>query len=281
MLNRSIIILLFVSFIAASSASAQTANFLFQGFTWQSIEHKLTDARKLEMIEKIDHWLLDLYREQQAIVFDLNSKDALASFHVLDFNGNGLLDMLYYGPAGAESFLTLVLVNQGNGFAVAFEAYGAIVNLWRPFPFQPFHFIFSAGACCNEPLRWYTHYQPVQGDPLTYAAKNKTFLPSEFNFPEKSITPIAFTTINETYTLRRTAYIPEERGETDAYNVLAQYPKGSEGVALAKQIDATGREWWLVMMRNNKGFTSDYKVYIEGDEYYFLGWMSSRYLQKL
>ena len=64
-------------------------------------------------------------------------------------------------------------------------------------------------------------------------------------------------------------------------NIIAEYPKNSEGIALAEEIDQTGKKWWFVLMYNN--ITPLNTVLYHGNNnespYFSYGWMSHNFLE--
>ena len=102
-------------------------------------------------------------------------------------------------------------------------------------------------------------------------------VPSELTFQKK------FVTTQRIYNLR---YSPEVNNEFEEYpartwegNITAKYVKGSTGIALAQKTDSTGKIWYYSAMSNNKEPTfKQFEIYGDDLKGYFLGWISSKYV---
>lgn len=202
-------------------------------------------------------------------------QENINNFHIMDFNADGKLDMIYYGFAGAESNKTIFFINKKGTYKKILSIYGDIINMNREAIYLPVSFQLMDYPCCEN-----TTYSLK-----TYVSntKNGTFkfdCISNINYVEKTEftadfenNPIPFEVLNEGYKLRSSPTIDN--------NVVSTYKKGSLGICLATKEDAD-RVWWLVIMFNNIEPTTT--ILDEGNnkgKYYSIGWMSSRFLKEV
>ncbi len=244
------------------------------------------------------------------VAMDLQSKDSLVKkikdsdflqyplsnfdeyhnkFKVVDFNLDGLLDLIYYGnPGGAESTFVYFMINKGDYFEVIFTSAGTIISLSNYDGFNSLGMtVYNYGCCAGIVDHLYTivpisngynFYYQVQTD---IAICNVIKMPS--NFLDK---PIRFETVNDKYSLRATPEINTEHesySESSKGNIMVTYPKNSSGVAIAKSKDDTGRVWWFVVMSENNRILESklYSGYHDLEKFKIVGWMSSRYVESL
>jgi hypothetical protein len=213
-------------------------------------------------------------------------KDSIIdNFNFIDFNHDGIKDMIYQGSLGAESDFVVLLEGTANGFIIIKDLYGKIYWANKPndgnLRFKIWNY-----PCCAGRVDFVESYSPktISGRFEYLLLKRNAFI-DQTRFPEKKMTkPIKFETVNEIYTLRITPNIDEKTifwgHEDEKGNAIAYFPKGSTGTALASATDKSGRIWWFVLMTNNKGNKG---MFMNGDNskktYGCYGWMSSRYVK--
>lgn len=208
-------------------------------------------------------------------------------FHFLDFNNDGIRDLIYQGLLGGESQFVILLKGNGVDYEKIIVLAGEIFWTNEPSNLEGLRFRIYNYACCMGRNNFIESYSPkISHEKIEFIVdKRETFI-SETIFPtNKNKQPIAFETINDEYKLRISPKIDNETdywGHGENGNEVATYTKGSTGIALAESIDDTGRIWWFVKMTNNKGNVG---MFMDGDNneepYFSYGWISSRYVKIL
>lgn len=253
-------------------------------FNWTDWEYSLSNDEKLEIINKIDD---ELITELKNSAFS-SIKDVISNFHVIDFDFDGDKDLIYHGFAGTESDRTVFFINNQGNYIKVLDLYGSIVKIWRDEPYLPLSFKLIDYPCCENYTYSVETYVPtldVEGD-FSFKLSSKVNYIRGTEFPLRFYdTPILFNVVNERYTLRATPVI-DNASNNDFIdvkgNVIAEYPKGTIGIALADKEDDTGRVWWFVIVFNNtKPLNSIFHAGNNPGDYYSFGWMSSRYLEKI
>lgn len=270
----------FLAFLPTFSYS-QLNSFLKEenhSFTkWERID----EAKKSEILNS---FLEEGYLKDYAIQQDYKN-----NFFVIDFDADGEKDVIYYGYTGAESQYIFFFRKNSDSYKQTFAVAGKLVYLSDYEPFSPLSFAIEHYGCCSDIVNNFEYYVPVtrNKEPSFQLAQkigsiDGTSMPESY-FPE----PLAFKTTNETYSLRLEPLINNDKGFFDGEdiegNIVAKFPSGSEGYALAEQPDETGRVWWLVIMKNNLPSTNSlfHKGWNNEEEGFSMGWMSSRYLEAL
>lgn len=210
--------------------------------------------------------------------------------HVVDFSGDGKLDLIYNEMFGESP--VLVMLRQGESrFELAFEGWGYLSDMRREHAGAPVSFRVYLPGCCADTRDFWTVYVPVRkADTLAYRAadhamlaRGKSDMPSTF-----FDTAIEFRTTQPRYNLRYQPVVENDsinRGGIQWQgNVIAAYPKDTRGRALADSTDETGRTWWFVVIPAQYTPLQDPPVSLEsfnetGLRPSLLGWMSSRYLE--
>ncbi len=252
---------------------------------------KKTDVAEYATYENIEHIVSDLIAEGHFTDYKPEG-NYLEDFHLIDFNADGLKDVLFNGSVvGGESKVILLFLNTGEAYTSILDLQGKIVWMQQKDKYSPFHFGINHYGCCasiNDVLEFYT---PLKlGNEFKYVVSQKIAMIKETILPANDfIDPIAFKTVNPEYHLRSTPQIDNENkdGRFRDYNVkgniLATYPPESVGTAIAKKTDSTGRVWYFVVMKNNtEPLTELFSKGVNNNRsYYSVGWMSSNYLKEL
>lgn len=208
-------------------------------------------------------------------------------FHVLDFDLDGINDLLFYGYAGGESKLIMFLRNNGSNYTNIFSVMGRLCYVSDNNEFEPFEFAIEHYGCCGDINDVFELYKPIQhSNSFNFKLSNKIAMIDGTKLPNNNfIEPIAFETVNPNYILRSKPIINNEPGTYPEPiellgNQVTVYPPKSIGTAYAYEIDKTGRKWYFVIMKNNLKPTQDilHKGYNNEIPHYSFGWMSSRYI---
>jgi hypothetical protein len=207
-------------------------------------------------------------------------------FHFIDFDNDGINEIIYNGFSGSEGEIIVVFQDRSNSFIESQKFWGRICNiLLDTLPgciLKVYDYTCCGGYVSHLETFVYDEINDLFDLIASTANNDETVKPVDF------INPIQFTVLNTPYYLRFSPKIvtrlPNGHFDFDpieGQNILGVYKSGDTGTAYAKSIDKEGREWWYVVMdkkpdkqpylfyeANNK--TTDYKV---------IGWMSCRFLK--
>ena len=218
-------------------------------FDWKSVE-KQNDELKAKFIKNLPKEL-DFYRQYYEIFPNLY--DLEACLHIIDFNDDGLDDIIFDGLVDGEGRMIIIFINIGNSFVNIFTEYQELHKI--VFKNGKVHklYIQDGGCCCatigiNKIFNVdYSSKLPKinsisQMQYIIYYTK----LPN--NYFDK---PIKFEVLNNKYNIRFSPIIDDTTevyycGEPEMGNSLGKIKLGSIGYALAEEVDATGRIWWFV-----------------------------------
>lgn len=244
-------------------------------------EIKVSSIKKKDMVSQIQpmHFSGDQ---------PLTDSLSLTNWHVLDYNLDGISDLLYTGYNGSESELFYLYRGYSNHvFEPTIQLVGSLKSCSKPTGSSLFSFTIVNYDCCAGYINRIEHYAPIlENNYIAYKLQSKFAYLNFTDFPETQFSkPKRFKTTAPSYNLRAT---PELNDSTqlaeDVYgNIFAKYPELSEGLALAKTTDSTGRIWWFVSMKSL--CQPDWSLYYSGQNSnhtpHVLGWMSSKYLEEI
>ena len=228
--------------------------------------------------------------QSQGLFDDYLVGDDLASnCYVVDFDADGINDLLYFGYLGGESLGLVFFKNDGQEYSKIFEVMGNLVYLSEFKMYTPLSFAVNHYGCCasiNDVLEYYT---PTNIDvEFKYQLSQKIAHIKGMLFPvDGFIDPIAFKTVNPEYKMRLKPIIDDDQSFHPDYpmpgNTIAIYPAGSLGTAIATKTDETGRVWYFAIMKNNIEPIKNilFKGYNNDQSYFSMGWISSRFVEEL
>lgn len=138
-------------------------------------------------------------------------------------------------------------------------------------------------GCCDDPINYWQQWtiNPTTGNISIHKTEEYYFMEGT-NFPDKFDAHTKFRIINTSYKLRATPEIINDKPinyHFEQGNVIAEYSKGDTGFALASETDEAGRIWWFVAL--DESMSEGYSVYSSKRNRKWLGWMSSRYIEKI
>ena len=255
-----------------------------QKFDLSSWEVSVSNSEKQKLIEPLS--TLQLF-EWPFYNLD-NCEECLDSFHVVDFDLDGQNDILYYGILGGESTYLVLMRKTNIGFEEILNVAGSINFVSDKANLTPLRLGITQYGCCMDMVNHFEVYNPVWNNgEFGYNLSLKYGFPYEIQFPKQTFDPVGFQTTNSEYKLRLSPIIDDGVSILDDKklpgNLIAIYPKGSEGIAIAESKDDTGRTWWFVLMKNN--LEPLISIMHEGSnnssKYYTMGWMSNRFVKRV
>jgi len=267
--------------ICFSSKAIPQENLFYASIEWSEYEKDISIDYKKSEIKKIKDDLLEYLKENEIL------EESLSNFHFIDYDLNGVIDIVYSGDAGTETKRTIVFKLGENGiYSKIFDKFGVLISIYQISKFTPLTFVLKENPCCGNNQITYEIYQPInQGDKIELQASSKYCAIIGTELPKTLIdNPILFEVKNELYYLRLTPAVDNEKFNEELNitgNIIAEYTIGAKGYAILERQDETGRVWWFVLMvNNNKPLKSMMDTGSNNEnEYYSIGWMSSRYLE--
>jgi len=268
---------------------------------WSKWELNLNESRRFGMLNKIDRQsdFVLMMSLPDSIKFEklINIDPYFIQPHFIDLDGDGSIEILFNGWLGWEGDKQIfILKEEGGVYKQLCFLWGTIVGLSRDAPGLPVQ-IKSWGSYPNSVV-WVSlkTYSPVfsEGKLTKYECVSQLFYPEDYYYdegikglPDSFTIQIPFEVTSGQYNMRNIpGFLPEGYvSEPDMFenNIIAIYPKGSRGIALAEKMDETGRVWWFVVM----GRYPEPETKAGVPMFDFLpikqlsGWMSSRYLKRL
>lgn len=206
---------------------------------------------------------------------------SIEDFHLIDFDQNGIIDLLFDGKIGNSNYV-FIFLNSGSGqYSTVLSTKGHIYNANTPTDFNNLNIHIWHEACCANNTCINTQYICKNERHIAYFnTANKALIDKKTTLPFQKISqPIAFHTVGAA-TLRSTPIL-ENEDNLFAWktNSLGTYPAKSRGVIYAETRDAKGDFWYFVRMDNeaniyihNDKFAHDNEVESPLD-YYYYGWI--------
>lgn len=273
------LIIVFCSISCLGQKNVQKSLFS-KNINWNKYEKLVSTTYKAKEINKIKDDLL-IYLKDNKIL-----KDNLQNFHFIDYNSNGIIDIIYSGYGMTDSKQTIIFELGLDGMYYSnFNKFGEIINIYQSNICMPVSFVLRDIMCCGGNQIIYEVYSLILSKKESrlqlsakYCSYRETEIPNELL--DKAIT---FEVVNKKYFLRLSPNIDvSNKYNEDLHingNIVQTYTTGSKGYAISQRIDSTGRIWWFVIMLNNLNLKDNSTV---GDNntihHYSIGWMSSKYL---
>ncbi len=249
-------------------------------FQWSNFELRDFDSTDLEKIFPIIQNLP--FRTKSGAL------NHLELFHLIDYNNDHKIDVLYNGWTGGEGEMLQIIKNTGTKYEIEQTIYGAVKELKiednkiREIEILDY-------ACCAG---YVDHLQLWRKDGTTnFVGVNDLALIVGTHIPSDQFNnPIKFRVKSDRYNMRIEPEIKEMEENNapfdpiDGQNISASFTTGNTGTAIAEAEDDTGRIWWLVIM-DQMPSNQFPNLFYEGNNdiysYKPVGWISSRYVEKL
>ena len=288
--------MLITPFIKADSLVATNQVDLFfplkNEFDWASIE-KQNDKLKAEFIKNHPN---EFFFYQVNEVFDEPLYPDLENYlHIVDFNGDGLDDVIFYGKGSWEPELKTgdpnkikIFINTGDSFVNIFTGYHEIYKIVVENGRVNKLYIKAVWCCCEYIERNKIYHVDYSSKLPKVNRINEMQVVHWGEFPSKYFdNPINFEVLNNKYNIRFSPVIDDTTevnfcGDERNGNSLGKIKSGSIGYALAEKIDSTGRVWWFVAIDpKSEIYESLYYSDKICPDSYKLGWISSRFVKEI
>lgn len=214
------------------------------------------------------------------------------SHHLVDFSGDGQLDMIYSGDDVACDYpatgglRTAFFLSELGHFSEIFVNNGELIGMWRANVWQPVSFLVRAEECCGSVFIHYNYFYPLErGDRLRYETYGHIVAVVDMPLPDSLYdAPRPFVVRQGPYDLRATPGVddafawPYSRPHDPTGNLLATYRRDAKGIALGESVGPDGLTWWFVLMDVSsrptviRGFQGQWERSPIGRGY--LGWMN-------
>jgi hypothetical protein len=251
-------------------------------FEWANFEKQDQELKK-RFIENLPDEFESYIRYEDMS----NLEEAL---HVLDFNGDGLNDIIFNGHLASEPEYIIIFINTGDSFIKIFKEIQKINKVVVENGRIQKMYIQDGDCCCDYLLTNkifnvdYSSELPKINliSQIQYLNTRVEKYPN--NYFEKAI---KFEVLNDKYNIRFSPIVDDKTqawhcGEPRDGNSLGKIKSGSIGYALAGKIDSTGRVWWFVALHpNSKIYESIYYNDEIRPNSYKLGWISSRFVKEI
>ena len=246
------------------------------GIGWGYPYHNSNDSEKLKLIHKIQKQ----NKLNSSFFPTVQNASSLQYFHVTNIDNDELLDVIYAGPYG-EGNASIIYKNNGNSFTASGLIPGKIVGARKSELSGILEIKTHEYPCCASNEHYLRTIIPFAiGDSTRIMQIEEYVYLEDTKEPVNKMKKVSFATVNEEYKLRLSPYIDSDHRfhpETIDGNTISIYPKGSRGIAIAKESDETGRIWWFVIMENN--LEPIKTIMHNGENSKSMGWMSSRYVE--
>ena len=283
---RRVIIALVCVFYLSGNVLAQSGFFVRNS----NIEKWYIESSNLETeVKKV----MNLPEFQEVTKGKMKIEELLPSFHFIDFDNNGTLDLLFDGKI-LNVFHTFIFYKKNDGYVVSIGEKGSIICANLPREDNGLNFSIWKEGCCGDNINTFTQYVCISTNNTSYfnvASKSliyrRTILPSNRNAK-----PVSFKIAKEKVGyLRVEPAVDDEKmigGQTSwKGNALGMYPPGATGTIYAETKDSKGQFWYFVRMNNESGvyihsnrFGTDDAKKFSGDEnletYFTYGWIHSK-----
>jgi hypothetical protein len=241
-----------------------------------------SDSTKLkEEIKKV----MDLPELHAVTKGRIPVEELLPSFHFIDFDNNGRLDLIFNGKIH-NVFHVFIFYKKSDGYLVAIGEKGSIVQTNLPNEDNSFNFSIWKEGCCGDYINSFTQYVCVSSNNTSYFnTANKSLVYRRTVLPSVRIAkPVSFKVINVA-NLRTEPILDNEKqiGGKHSWkgNSVGQYAPNATGVIYAESRDSKNEFWYFVRMNNETGiyihsnrFTSE--EYEGAENCFYYGWIHSK-----
>lgn len=272
----------------------------FKQFDFSLIENKISDTLKLELLRKIvfTEYLL-------ATKFESNESYYFENYHILDFNADKKLDIIYDGrnPMGIETNNVVFFLNKGDSLIPVIKINGDFTKIEiKDNQLQTFQLIKSP-CCANFIYRIEDYkfndfgdcFQPQNGNHENYKysygqVNDPSFcvsIVSQYAYVLKTEFPSRIKTIKTSSVSKKAFLTPkplepsnidfEEDGVAFSYTdnkAISELPIGIDCQIISEKEDGNGNRYCFIVFSNIEK-NNNYMSSIEFEQY---GWINKKYL---
>ena len=258
---------------------------------WKGVEKKV--ARPIvDKFIKDNPYEFHPYRQKGPDASFYNLDSLRNALHFLDLNGDGKLDVVFFGLSGSEAQMVELFINTGQTYKNVFATQQGIVKMdWQDNRLTKLYI--DDWGCCDDYLVFHKIYEVRYDSKLMPAFKQIYQSVSVERYhngviPDSLLEkPFRFEIENEGYKIRCAPKIedssprPWDDADTGNGNSIGRLEKGATGTAIARKVDATGREWLYVEMDEQYLPKNDI-IYVENKfPTRLVGWVSGRFIKEI
>lgn len=226
----------------------------------QNLAIKPTDTFALKRLE--------INRDEELLNSFISASDSLKSrfydnytpeklkrqLYTFDFNGDGLEDVIYYGPSGAEGSIVHFFINTQEGFRNVFTEHQILQEPVIENSKLTSFTILNPGCCAEYEIAEYHYIVDYKNATPTFILKSTIGYLEGMQKPEKMLPKEMLFTIKTTKaSLRPECYNlnVEHPIYGDSGNEIVAYNKGHKGKAIGTRKE-NGQDWLYVQMKPTK-----------------------------
>ena len=217
--------------------------------------------------------------QQGVSINDINTAD----FHFVDFDKNGIEDLLFSGKIGNIPYVFLFHQHKQQ-YQTVIATRGVIYQATSADEETPLNLSIWYTACCGYYICHNTRYACISDNDIAYYnIASQTLAFKGTSFPNVCLPRIIPFYVTETATLRTAPFANDERriGSNADWrgNGLGLYPPLSTGVIYAETIDEKGVYWYFVRMNNDKGLSIHNDRFVgeneieDANQNFYYGWL--------
>jgi hypothetical protein len=253
--------------------------------------------------KEINNWYFDV--KQQEIIKEIQkviSSDEINSlltkhqskidsiipyFHLIDFNNDGLRDLIFKGKIGTKNYVLLFKKRIDATYNLLLNQAGEILQTNAPFQNNPLALTIWNNNCCGSKVSILTKWICIVNNDISFfQVQEKSLVYNNTLLPEigaKKIPLQPFTIKTEVAKLRINPRMDDESviEGLNAWkgNHISYHPKGAPGVIYHSLKDKDGINWYFVCIFTGKDFpTRSDRFMISGEiddceNYSYYGWI--------
>lgn len=184
-------------------------------------------------------------------------EELLPSFHFVDFDNNGTLDLLFNGKI-YNVFYVYVFYKKNDGYLVSIGEKGSIVSANLPNEDYGLNLSIWKEGCCGDFINSFTQYACITTNNTSYFnVTNKSLAYRRTVLPSVRIDkPVSFK-VTAVTNVRSEPFVDDEKtiGGKNSWkgNSIGMYPPNATGTIYAETRDNKNEFWYFVRMNNETG----------------------------
>lgn len=274
---------LLLSIISQSTLFAQPAFF----FNNKEIKNWYMDAKEKDLREETQKVIL--FPEIQTLLKDrqVNVETLYPNFQFIDFDKDGLKDLLFEGKIGNRSHVFLFKKKTNKEYILVLNQEGEILQVNVPYENNALSLTIWNQSCCSFKVSVLTKWGCIINNNVSYfQLQEKSLVYKNTLLPEIGVKkiPLQHVTIKtEVAKLRLSPRLDDESlvEGVNAWkgNHVSYHPQGASGVIYHSLIDKDGVTWYFIRIATGPDFptrTDRFKVSEEIEDcesYSYYGWM--------
>lgn len=273
-----VISLFFISLLSAQSSFFFTNKEINNWYLEVKEEDKLAEIQKVITSDEIN----ELVNKHNS-----NKDSLLPYFHFIDFDNDGLRDLLFNGKIGNKNYVLIYKKKTDGSYRFIFNQTGEIIQSNAPYQQNPLSFTIWNKNCCGYKVSILTKWVCISNNNTSYfLIQDKSLIYNNTLLPEmgtKKILLAAFTIKTEVAKLRLSPRLDDESliEGINAWkgNHISLHPQGASGVIYHSLKDKDGTTWYFICIFTGKDHpTRTDRIKLSGEiedceNYSYYGWI--------